>query len=117
MNTSTQHSPCETPAWQALAAHAAALRDTRLRTLFGEDPRRFERFSLAAAGLTLDYSKNRVDARALELLFALARERGLEAARDQMFAGVPINNTEGRAVLHVALRAPAARASRSMART
>ncbi|MCP5240844.1 MAG: glucose-6-phosphate isomerase [Zoogloeaceae bacterium] len=105
--TSTQHSPCETPAWQALAAHAAALRDTRLRTLFGEEPRRFERFSLAAAGLTLDYSKNRVDARALELLFALARERGLEAARDQMFAGVPINNTEGRAVLHVALRAPA----------
>lgn len=77
-----------------------------MRDLFAADPDRFERYSDEAAGLFLDYSKNRVDGRTLELLVQVARERGLEARRDAMFAGEKINNTEGRAVLHTALRAP-----------
>jgi len=93
-----------TPAWQSLAAHRAELGETRLAELFAADPGRFERFSLSAAGLFLDYSKNRVDARTLALLTELARARGLESARTAMFAGRKINTTENRAVLHVALR-------------
>jgi len=77
-----------------------------MRDLFAADPDRFERYSDEAAGLFLDYSKNRLDGRTLELLVQLARERGLEARRDAMFAGEKINNTENRAVLHTALRAP-----------
>ncbi len=77
-----------------------------MRDLFAADPDRFERYSDEAAGLFLDYSKNRLDGRTLELLVQVARERGLEARRDAMFAGEKINNTEGRAVLHTALRAP-----------
>ena len=96
----------QSAAWQSLAAHHAQIGTTQLRELFAADGQRFERMLLSAAGLTLDYSKNRVDAKALELLFALARERGVEAARDAMFAGERINNTEDRAVLHVALRNP-----------
>ena len=91
-------------AWRALAAHRDELGDRHLRGLFAADAGRFERFSLRAAGLFLDYSKNRSDARTLELLTALARDRGLEAARAAMFAGKRINTTEDRAVLHVALR-------------
>ena len=92
------------PAWQDLAAHRAALGDTHLASLFAADPGRFERFSLSAAGLFLDYSKNRIDDRALALLVELARSRGVEGARTAMFAGRRINTTENRAVLHVALR-------------
>lgn len=77
-----------------------------MRELFAADPDRFERYSDEAAGLFLDYSKNRLDGRTLELLVQLARERGLDARRDAMFAGEKINNTENRAVLHTALRAP-----------
>lgn len=91
-------------AWQALAAHRAELGDVHMRAQFEADPARFERFSLRAAGLFLDYSKNRIDEHTLPLLLALARERGLEAARAAMFGGRRINNTEDRAVLHVALR-------------
>lgn len=96
----------QTAAWQALAGHYAHFGTSHLRDLFAADSQRFARFSLGAAELTLDYSKNRVDARTLELLFALARERGVEPARDAMFAGEPINITEDRAALHVALRNP-----------
>ncbi|NMG76903.1 glucose-6-phosphate isomerase [Aromatoleum diolicum] len=92
------------PAWLALAAHRAEAGDAHMRDLFAADPARFERFSLRAADLFLDYSKNRIDRSSLELLTALARERGLEAARAAMFAGRRINTTEDRAVLHVALR-------------
>jgi glucose-6-phosphate isomerase len=95
-----------TASFQALAQHADVAKSWRMRDLFAEDPDRFERFSDEAAGLFLDYSKNRLDGRTLELLVALARERGLEARRDAMFAGEKINNTEQRAVLHTALRAP-----------
>ncbi|WP_313166370.1 glucose-6-phosphate isomerase [Massilia oculi] len=95
-----------TASFQALAQHADVAKTWHMRDLFAEDPDRFERFSDEAAGLFLDYSKNRLDGRTLELLVGLARERGLEARRDAMFAGEKINNTENRAVLHTALRAP-----------
>ena len=106
MNMTPNSTLTQSPAWQALAAHHDTIGETRLRDLFATDAQRFERLSLSAAGLTLDYSKNRVDAKALELLFALARDRGVEPARDAMFKGERINTTEDRAVLHVALRNP-----------
>jgi len=95
-----------TASFQALATHAVEAEDWQMRQLFAADPQRFERLSIEAAGLFLDYSKNRLDGRTLELLASLARERGVEAKRDAMFAGEKINNTENRAVLHTALRAP-----------
>ncbi|MGH7056275.1 MAG: glucose-6-phosphate isomerase [Acetobacteraceae bacterium] len=96
----------ETAAWRALAAHYAAIRGRHLRDLFAEDKGRAKQFSADGAGLYLDYSKNRMTAETLKLLFALARERGVEERRDRMFRGERINVTERRAVLHVALRAP-----------
>jgi glucose-6-phosphate isomerase len=95
-----------TASFQALETHAIEAEDWQMRRLFAADPQRFERMSVEAAGLFLDYSKNRLDGRTLELLAALARERGVERRRDAMFAGEKINNTEDRAVLHTALRAP-----------
>jgi glucose-6-phosphate isomerase len=95
-----------TASFQALETHAIEAEDWQMRSLFAADPQRFERMSVEAAGLFLDYSKNRLDGRTLELLAALARERGVERRRDAMFAGEKINNTEDRAVLHTALRAP-----------
>jgi glucose-6-phosphate isomerase len=95
-----------TASFQELETHAIEAEDWAMRTLFAADPQRFERMSLEAAGLFLDYSKNRLDGRTLELLVALARERGVEQRRDAMFAGEKINLTENRAVLHTALRAP-----------
>ncbi len=95
-----------TASFQALENHAIQAEDWEMRSLFAADPQRFEKLSVEAAGLFLDYSKNRLDGRTLELLAALARERGVEARRDAMFAGERINNTENRAVLHTALRAP-----------
>jgi glucose-6-phosphate isomerase len=95
-----------TASYQALETHAIEAEDWHMRQLFAADPQRFTRMSVEAAGLFLDYSKNRLDGRTLELLAALARERGVEQRRDAMFAGEKINNTEDRAVLHTALRAP-----------
>ena len=95
-----------TPEWKALEGHYARFKDTRLRDLFAQDPGRAERFSLEAAGLFLDYSKNRIADETVGLLAALARARAVEAKRDAMFAGDKINVSENRAVLHVALRAP-----------
>ena len=94
------------PAWMALAAHHRAIRDVHLRALFADDPQRGERFTAEAAGLYLDYAKHRVTDETMRLLVALARESGLRERLDAMFRGEPINVTEGRAVLHVALRAP-----------
>jgi glucose-6-phosphate isomerase len=93
-------------AWKALAAHHKKLQKLHLRQLFAEDPKRGERLTAEAAGLFLDYSKNRITAETLKLLFELARESSLRAAIDAMFRGEKINLTENRAVLHVALRAP-----------
>ncbi|TFW16611.1 glucose-6-phosphate isomerase [Massilia arenosa] len=95
-----------TAAFQALESHASDARRFTMRELFAADAQRFSRMSLEAAGLFLDYSKNRIDGRTLELLMNLARERGVEPVRDAMFLGARINNTENRAVLHTALRAP-----------
>ena len=94
------------PAWKALEVHFREVRKLHLRDLFAGDPGRGERMTAEAAGLFLDYSKNRVTDETLTLLFQLARESGLQARIDAMFGGEKINVTENRAVLHVALRAP-----------
>jgi glucose-6-phosphate isomerase len=94
------------PAWQALEAHARAVHDMHLRTLFANDPARGERLTAEGAGLFLDYSKNRVTDETIQLLVRLAEESGLGARIAAMFCGGKINSTENRAVLHVALRAP-----------
>jgi glucose-6-phosphate isomerase len=90
----------------ALENHYQALRDTTLRELFAQDPSRGERLSLEAEGVYLDYSKNRLTDKTLQLLVALAHARGLPTSIEAMFRGERINTTEQRAVLHVALRAP-----------
>ncbi|HWV99396.1 MAG TPA: glucose-6-phosphate isomerase [Candidatus Acidoferrum sp.] len=94
------------PAWKALAAHHKTVRRLHLRELFAKDPKRGERITAEAAGLFLDYSKNRVTDQTLKLLFQLAKESGLRERMQAMFNGEKINLTENRAVLHVALRAP-----------
>jgi glucose-6-phosphate isomerase len=93
-------------AWQALEAHYQQIRGLHLRQLFAADPGRGERLTAEAAGLFLDFSKNRLTDETLRLLVALAEESGLRDRIDEMFRGEKINITEGRAVLHVALRAP-----------
>jgi glucose-6-phosphate isomerase len=98
--------PTTLPAWKALESHAPLIRDRHLRELFREDPSRAERLRLEAAGIYLDYSKNRVTPQTLELLLALAEQSGLRSRIDAMFRGDKINLTEQRSVLHVALRAP-----------
>src|SRR5882757_10070471 len=94
------------PAWRALISHHKRIKGLHLRELFARDPKRGERMSVEAAGLFLDYSKNRVTGETLRLLFKLARESGLRGRIKSMFSGAKINLTENRAVLHVALRAP-----------
>ena len=94
------------PAWRALTAHHAKIRDVHMRKLFADDPDRAERFSVEGAGLFLDYSKNRITDETISLLLQLAEAREVTQRRDAMFAGEIINTTERRAVLHVALRAP-----------
>jgi len=95
------------PAWQALAEHAAKIRDAHLRDLFASDPERGERLTAGAAGLYLDYSKNRITDETIGLLTELAVQSGLPERIQAMFAGERINTTENRSVLHVALRMPA----------
>jgi glucose-6-phosphate isomerase len=93
-------------AWRALKGHFEQIRSAHLRQLFAEDAERGERMTLEAAGLFLDYSKNRVTDETLKLLVQLAEESGLKQRTEAMFSGEKINVTENRAVLHVALRAP-----------
>ncbi len=94
------------PAWKTLTAHHRMVRPLQLRQLFADDPTRGERMTVEAAGLFLDYSKNRITDETLGLLLRLAEEADLRGRIDAMFRGEKINVTEGRAVLHVALRAP-----------
>jgi glucose-6-phosphate isomerase len=94
------------PAWKALRAHHEKIRALHLRTLFADDPTRGERMAAEARGIYLDYSKNRVTGETVALLCRLAEESGLRERIDAMFRGDRINQTENRAVLHVALRAP-----------
>ena len=96
----------ERSAWKALEAHSEDVRDLHLRDLFAADPGRGERLTAEAAGLYLDYSKNRITDETLRLLLALAGESGPAERRDAMFRGERINTTENRSVLHVALRMP-----------
>jgi glucose-6-phosphate isomerase len=94
------------PAWTALERHHAQIRDVTLRDLFAEDPGRGERLGAEAAGLYLDYSKNRVTDETIDLLVALAEQSGLAERIEVMFRGDRINVSENRSVLHVALRMP-----------
>ncbi len=94
------------PAWKALEEHYQKVRGTHLRTLFHEDPRRGERLATEAIGIYYDYSKNRITDETLRLLLALAESSDLHERTEAMFRGEKINVTEGRPVLHVALRAP-----------
>jgi glucose-6-phosphate isomerase len=105
MSIATRRST-EQPAWKALEDHHRHVRGVHLRDLFARDPRRGERMTAEAAGVYLDYSKNRITDDTLTLLVRLAEEAGLRDRIDAMFRGDPINVSEKRAVLHVALRAP-----------
>jgi glucose-6-phosphate isomerase len=93
-------------AWGALERHYRKMADRHLRQLFAEDRERGERFTVEAAGVYLDYSKNRITDETVKLLLQLAQESGLRERIDAMFRGEKINVTENRAVLHVALRTP-----------
>ena len=94
------------PAWKGLRAHAQKARALHLRDLFAQDGERGKRLTAEAAGLFLDYSKNRITGETIQLLLQLAEESGLRQRIDALFKGEKINRTENRAVLHVALRAP-----------
>jgi glucose-6-phosphate isomerase len=108
--TSTKKAKMSTsPAWKALDEHHSTFgQSVSMRDLFAADAGRFDKFSLTAdfgdGDFLLDYSKNRVSEETMKLLFALAKERDVEGGRDKMFGGEPINFTEGRSVLHIALR-------------
>src|SRR5213080_4336935 len=94
------------PAWKALKAHQKKIKSLHLRKLFDADPKRGQRMTVEAAGLFLDYSKNRIVDQTITLLLRLANQSCLRERIDAMFSGDKINITENRAVLHVALRAP-----------
>jgi glucose-6-phosphate isomerase len=102
----TESSLRQSPAFKALERHHGEVADRHLRELFASDPGRGERLSAASCGIYLDYSKHRVTDETIRLLMNLARERRLAERRDAMFAGEPINVSERRSVLHVALRMP-----------
>src|SRR6266849_4335626 len=107
--TSNSISPAQLtrlPAWHALSEHFEQVKNVHLRQLFADDPRRGDRLVAEAVGLYFDYSKHRVTDETLRLLVRLAAARGLRARIDAMYSGEKINTTEGRAVLHTALRAP-----------
>ena len=95
-----------TPAWNALRKHHEQIGDTHLREFFADDPERGTRFTATVGDLYIDYSKHRITSETVRLLVDLAQTAGLEDRRDAMFAGVHINTSEDRAVLHTALRLP-----------
>ncbi|MFP4683992.1 MAG: glucose-6-phosphate isomerase, partial [Ectothiorhodospira sp.] len=101
------HAPDKTRAWSALEDHFEVLRDVHMRDLFQRDPGRFPRYTVECGDLLLDYSKNRITDETLTLLLDLAREMQLPQWREALFTGERINVTEGRAVLHTALRGEA----------
>jgi glucose-6-phosphate isomerase len=95
------------PVWRSLVSHCAEVRQSHLRDVSARDPKRFDTFSIEAAGLLLDYSRQRVTRETISLLLDLAREVKLEERIAALFKGELVNNTERRAALHTALRAPA----------
>lgn len=96
--------PTKTKSWNKLNSHFTELQSVQMKDLFATDSKRFEEFSVRFEDILLDYSKNRITDQTRTLLLELAQECGLEQAKKAMFGGSPINVTEGRAVLHVALR-------------
>ena len=96
--------PVDLPAWQALQMHQREMAGVHMRDLFARDLQRFERFSLRTGDILFDYSKNRVTQETMRLLFDLARQANLADKIEAMFTGQKYNNTENRAVLHIALR-------------
>src|SRR5262245_37645024 len=96
--------PTRLPAWQALQEHHKVIAPQHMRHLSRQDPQRFEKFSLRFQDVLFDFSKNRVTAETMKLLYDLARQSELQAWAEKMFSGQKINTTEDRAVLHVALR-------------
>ena len=107
-DTATKLAPlAERTAWKALTQHHEAIAAKTLKELFAADSTRGEKYTAEAAGIFLDYSKNRITDETLKLLMDLAKESGVAERRDAMFRGDKINITENRAVLHIALRAPA----------
>ena len=99
-----RQNPTETKAWKKLDAHFHLLKERHMKELFAEDPERFEDFSLKFEDILVDYSKNRITRETLSLLLNLAEQCKVEESIEKMFSGEQINETEGRAVLHVALR-------------
>lgn len=96
--------PTTTTAWKNLQAHFETIQHTTIKELFNTNAKRFEEFSIQYPSLLVDYSKNRINAETIQLLVDLAKETGVDEAIQQMFDGEKINVTEGRAVLHTALR-------------
>ena len=103
------HDVTTLPAWQALQQHRAEMVGFSMREAFAADTRRYQRFSLDSCGLLLDYSKNLIDERSLELLIQLAEQAGLQESIANLFNGEQVNASEGRAALHTALRSPIGR--------
>jgi glucose-6-phosphate isomerase len=101
--------PSTAAPWAALAAHAKTIRSAHVRDLLAKDPKRFTTLSRSACGLLLDFSRQRVTARSLDLLCSLATKSALRQAIDDLFAGKHVNNSEDRPALHMALRAPSKR--------
>jgi glucose-6-phosphate isomerase len=104
--TSATYGP-QTAAWRALAGRAKALEQKSIKELFAADPERFDRCSASAEGMLLDFSRQLLDPGALDLLVTLAEQTDVPRWIELMFSGHPINNTEDRPALHVALRRPA----------
>jgi len=99
-----RQNPTETKAWKKLGAHYQLMKERHIKEFFAEDPGRFEKFSLKFEDILVDYSKNRITAETLSLLLDLAEECKVRESIGKMFSGEQINETEGRAVLHIALR-------------
>ncbi len=100
------HDVTTLPAWQALREQREQMNDFSMREAFASDPQRFNHFSLSSCGLLLDYSKNLIDEKALNLLVQLAEQAGLPESISALFSGEQVNASEGRAALHTALRSP-----------
>jgi glucose-6-phosphate isomerase len=100
----SKQNPTQTTAWKALQKHFAEMEKQEMKQLFADDPSRFQQFSLQFEDLLVDFSKNRITAKTLELLLELAEQTELPANISALFNGEAINETEGRSVLHMALR-------------
>jgi glucose-6-phosphate isomerase len=96
--------PLKTKSWKKLVDHYEIMKNIHMKHLFADDPERFKKFSIRFNDILVDYSKNRISGKTLRLLIGLAHEVGLKDAIDKMFSGARINETENRAVLHIALR-------------